>query len=113
MDQQTEACRQLMVAVVHLAILDACLPPYKQQTGLKLRDETKSAFDFLFNHGDVWLEFLDMDAGQFRTKLMSTMYGNRRDPEITDLKKRCFKMNDKLWRQLGAYRQVLGSECTE
>jgi hypothetical protein len=116
MDEQTEACRQLMIGVVHLAVMDACLPPYTNQKGLTIRAETKSAFAFLFGHGEVWLEYLDMDAQQFRDKLLKTMYGNEYTlpiKDLTDLKKRCFKINHKLWNQLTAYQRVMGAEWTE
>ena len=108
MEQQTEACHNLLCAVVHMALTDAFKKPLKIGDSLRLDDHAKTALDFLFVHGDPFLEIIDMEPTTFRTSLLNKMFSDERSAHYADFKKRIFRTNYRLWDELREYRDING-----
>lgn len=86
--------QNLIYAVIARAMMDT----FKVQPKGELCTDTRSAFDFLFGDDvDVWLELVDIDAGQFKTKLKDSMFSDK--CKINEVDKRSFKINFKRWHQ--------------
>lgn len=87
--------QNLIYAVIARAMMDTFKVPDKEGV---LAYETQSAFDFLFGDDvDIWLELVDIDAGQFKTKLKDSMFSDK--CKINEVDKRSFKINFKRWHQ--------------
>jgi hypothetical protein len=87
---------KLISAVIALAVADCCDPPLKDKKHCTLTDKALDAFRFLFGKNkycQIYLELLDIDLDSFRRHLVSTMYADKQSQDITDQKKRCFRMN--------------------
>ena len=100
---------QLLSAVVAMAIDDVCLPPTRdRQDGVMMNNHAYTAYRFLFEHGDVYLDLLNIDPQSFRQKLVAQLLDlstnrpfdvSNRPSEIIGRKKRMFKLNQKLYQQ--------------
>lgn len=102
---QDVACRRLLSTVVSLALQDSLLPPYGSVRERNIRTEALSGLRFLFEHGDIFLELLDMDAEVFRRRLLERMYSAEVDVRFTGEQKRIFRWN------YGQYVQLRSSEA--
>ena len=90
------SCIKLISAVIALAVSDCCDPPLKDKKSYKLTDKSLHALRFLFENNKychLYLELLDIDLDSFRTRLVSSMYADTNLKDITDQKKRFFRMN--------------------
>lgn len=81
-EHQNAACRALLSNVVLLAVADACSKPPKRRTdekrpSLPISTEAFTAMRFLFDESFSGLAeyatWLDIDAGQFRTRMLKIM----------------------------------------
>lgn len=90
---QDIACKQLIAAVVGLAVQDCCLGPIKTKYGYKIKTDAMSALRFIFDHGDGYFNLLDIDRKMFCKKLMKKMYSKEPDNDFQDYQKRNFRMN--------------------
>jgi hypothetical protein len=110
---------QLLSAVISMAIDDVCLPPTRdKKDNVAMSHNAYTAYRFLFEHGDVYLELLNINPSNFRKKLfaqLSDLNTNRpfetsnRPNDLIGRKKRMFKMNCKLYQQKN-FREVDDSE---
>ena len=95
---------RLISSVVGLAIRDATLPPHKgkRRGNLWLDSNASSAFDFLFTEScEGYLDFLDVDVGSFRIRLLKIMNDlSKNDRPFSDMQRRNFRINYKLWSDL-------------
>jgi hypothetical protein len=92
---QAVACKKLLSAVVSLAVRDSCQTPGKKMLNQLPRD----ALDFLFNHSDGYLEWLDFDPEQFRKRLVNTMYAKKYFPiyGLSENDIRSMRKNYQMW----------------
>lgn len=95
---QFRSCQKLLSAVVALAIQDSQLEPISRgrMNGQKEpTDFALSALRFLFtSDSDGYLVALDMNPGQFRKRLVNTMYQEKKNiGENLYKNKRAFKFN--------------------
>lgn len=92
---EAQAYQNLIYAVIARALMDTFKTPMKN--GM-LPHETSTAFEFLFGDDvDVWLELVDMDAGQFKRRLKDSMFDDM--CKVSDMDKRAFRINYKRWYQ--------------
>ena len=107
-DDQTRACMKLWAAVVSMAIRDSTLQPVKIE-GLDDKDtihrpspEALNAMYFLFDETSNLvniLEILDINAVNFRRKILDKMYSDKRKSdeyfmkEINERHRRNFRYN--------------------
>jgi hypothetical protein len=106
MDEQTHACKRLLSAVVSTAMLDTMYVPVKTPSGLQLRPDTVTAFEFLFDDKNPYLEVLDINQKNFQASLLRKMYSEEINSTFTSIQKRAFRMNYKLWQQEVAKMRV-------
>lgn len=90
---QTERCKKLLWSVIQLAVDDACKAPYKTRP----QDDTITAMRFLIGDKiesglDSYLIWLDVDAKEFRKRLVQSMFAERHD-KFTDFERRAFRAN--------------------
>lgn len=92
--------RQLLVAVVHFAVHDACLKPAGKPP--HPLPEALDGVDFLFRTNaaglDAYAQWIDLDAGQFRHHLLEVMSG-RKVPGISEVDARALRFNYDAWRR--------------
>jgi hypothetical protein len=108
MDEQTTACHRLLCAVVQLAVVDSFHKPIKIGESLRLDENAQTALDFLFVHGDPFLEAIDMEPSTFRASLLKKMFSEERSVHYPDFKKRIFRANYRLWDDMRKYRGTGG-----
>ena len=123
---------RLMSAVIHLAVLDVCLPPIRievekqKKKVLVMSYFAQNAYEFLFaDHGDGYYMALDMDPTETKKRLVSLLLDlshNRpfdvtsKNLELISRKKRMFRINSKLYytKQLrGNFKEVHNRKLTE
>jgi hypothetical protein len=90
---QAQRCKKLLWSVIQLAVDDACKAPYKT----KPQDDTITAMRFLIGDKiesglDSFLLWLDVDAKEFRRRLVEAMFAERHD-KFTDFERRAFRAN--------------------
>jgi hypothetical protein len=94
---QHVANKRLLSAVIALAIKDAC----KGSSNKRLPSDTQSAFNFLFEHSDLYLSLLDIDPQQFRKRLVAHVHqrlsATTMPYHLTHIERRCFAMNYRRW----------------
>lgn len=99
--------KQLLAAVVALAVKDMCLPPIVKKQGQRRvlqgpRSDAATAYGFLFDKTrsglDVYSEWLDFDADHFRQKLVHAAFSDRvhKELKLDDKQRRNFRQNYKL-----------------
>jgi len=102
---------KLLSAIVALAIEDVCLAPVKSENrkNLTLSYHAYTAYRFLFEHGDLYLELLNIDPPTFRKRLLRQLLDSRtnRPFDTTDKenftisrRKRFFRANHKLYHRV-------------
>jgi len=92
---QAVACKRLLSAVVALAVRDACQP-----SGSKMLNQlSKNALEFLFYTSDGYLEWLDIEAEQFRKRLVGIMYTKNKNPPFSLSEQDCrnLRINYQMW----------------
>ncbi len=90
---QDIACRRVLSAVVSLAMQDCFLRPLGNGRDLRIHNEAVSAMQFLFIHGDFFLELLDYDPEVFRKRLLARMYSTGDDVKFSGEQRRAFRWN--------------------
>ena len=100
---------QLISAVIALAIEDACLPPIRKPSKqYAMNQHAYTAFRFLFEHGDYYLQLVNIDPKSFRERLvkqLTDLTHNRpfdissRPNIIAERRKRMVRVNQKLYAQ--------------
>ena len=101
-----ESYQNLIYAVVATAMRDTFRPPVNGY----LDHETESAFNFLFGKDvDIWLELVDMDADQYKTRLKDFMWKDNKETgdRVSEFDKRMFRGNYKLWHKKMNERKLL------
>jgi hypothetical protein len=98
---------QLISAVIALAIEDACLSPIRKPSKqYAMNQHAYTAFRFLFEHSDHYLQLVNIDPKSFRERLVNqlTDYTHNRPFDISnrpnmiaERRKRMFKINQKLY----------------
>lgn len=99
--------KQLLAAVVALAVKDMCLPPIVKKQGNKRvpqgpRFDAATAYGFIFDKDrsglDVYADWLDFDADHFRQKLVHAAFSDRvhKELKLDDKQRRYFRQNYKL-----------------
>lgn len=113
---QNKACARLINAIICLAIMDSCKPPLKVKNTLENSEEKKSlmihpeslhGINFLFRDTDtaiLYFDFLEIDVGHFRKKLLECMDSNNKKFQSVDYEKmltpamrRAFRWNFRYW----------------
>lgn len=96
MDQHTAHLR-LISAIVALSLKDAA----HACRGKTLSPMVSEAMDFIFLHSAGYLALLDIDAEQFRKRLIEYVHDGKKRPDcnhhLSDFEKRCFRMNYSRW----------------
>lgn len=103
-----ESYQNLIYAVIATAMRDTFRTPVNGQ----LDQETESAFNFLFgNDVDIWLELVDMDAEQYKTRLKDFMWKDNQETgeRVSESDKRMFRNNYKLWQKKMNERKLLAA----
>jgi hypothetical protein len=94
---QDSANRRLLSAVVALAIRDACQHPGNKAVG----ELPRSALNFLFEHSDGYLGLLDIDAEQFRKRLINLVFSKEKKTGrgfgLSEDDCRKFRINYSMW----------------
>ena len=101
----TEPNRQLIIAVLHLAVVDAMDKP-ETKTGIpRLSNKARSAFEF-FDSGtfETYAESINIDPDAFRSRLNRLMMrddgsidSSKRSYHDVQFKRQAYCMNRKLW----------------
>jgi len=101
----TEPNRQLIIAVLHLAVVDAMDKP-ETKTGIpRLSNKARSAFEF-FDSGtfETYAESINIDPDAFRSRLNRLMMrgdgssdSSKRSYHDVQVKRQAYCMNRKLW----------------
>ena len=107
-EHQNAACRALLANVVLLAVADACSQPPKRRTderrpSLPISTEAFTAMRFLFDESfsglTEYTTWLDIDPGQFRSRMLKIMHDS--SPVSINgfdaLQRRNFKFNYVHW----------------
>jgi hypothetical protein len=89
---QAKRNKHLFWTVIELAIADACVAPLKDSPSAK----AKTAMRFITTNIDNYLIWLDVDAGNFRKRLIEAMYTEQTN-KFSDMDKRAFRYNYKWW----------------
>lgn len=114
---QARATRRIFSAVINLAINDACIAPLSGLKGRGNRDGmlrtslpiSRNAFTgmrFLFDETvsglNEYLMWLDIDPGQYRSRLMDLMWDDSHHTlgNFEPIKRRNFRLNYKMWRDI-------------
>lgn len=104
---QTQACKSLLASVVWIAINDGATAPIRRsRDGLPMGHDAFTAMRFLFDETvsglNEYANWLDFDAGQFRTRLRETMANQ--SPHMIGgfepIRRRHFRQNYGMWLQL-------------
>lgn len=106
-DSQAGACRRLLSAVVVVALRDACATPLKRgMGGTPISTEAFTAMRFFFDTTvsglNEYLAWFDIDAEQYRRRLLETMQNNSplRINGFEPLDRRNFRLNHRMWEKL-------------
>jgi len=101
----TESNRQLIMAVLHLAVVDAMKKPEKKKGKMVMAKEARSAFEF-FDSGvfETYAEAINIDPDAFRSNLNRYMMredgsfqkGSRYHHEV-QFKRHAYRVNRSLW----------------
>ncbi len=73
MDFQTRQCRHLLASVIQLAVSDACSTPGKEKPSMEALTAMRFIFDESVAGLNEYAELLDINAGQFRKRLLKIM----------------------------------------
>lgn len=73
MDFQTRQCRHLLASVIQLAVADACQSPGKEKPAMEALTAMRFIFDSAAAGLNEYAELLDINAGQFRKRLLKIM----------------------------------------
>lgn len=118
-DAQAGACRRLLSAVVVVALRDACsTPPKRGVGGMPISSEAFTAMRFFFDTSvsglNEYLAWFDIDAGQYRMRLLETMQNNSalKINGFEPLDRRNFRYNHKMWEKL-RYQESLNFDEEE
>jgi hypothetical protein len=88
---QAQRCRKLLWAVIELAVDDACRVPNR----VTPQDDAVSALRFLLSEDiDGYLMWLDVNAGEFKRRLLEAMYSDKQN-KFDESSKRAFRFNHK------------------
>lgn len=105
--EQARACHRLLSAVVITAIRDACsTPPKRGMGGMPISTDAFTAMRFFFDTSvsgvNEYLAWFDIDTGQYRMRLLETMYNNsaHRINGFEPLDRRNFRYNHTMWEKL-------------
>lgn len=87
--EECEACKKLLIAVIHLAVMDSTLEPTTTNS-----TEIRTAFTFLFKHQSRYFDALEMEQTRFRQQLLRCMRDlTTRDEQLTPARKKRFWAN--------------------
>lgn len=120
-DEQAQACRHLLAAVITTAIRDGCATPPRESKGQKrkISSEAFTAMRFLFDERvsglNEYLMWFDIDTGQYRVRLLKAMFddGALRVNGFDPLDRRNFRVNYNVWQRLKDVLHVDDSEDSE
>lgn len=88
---QAQRCRKLLWAVIELAVDDACRVPNR----VTPQDDAVSALRFLLSADiDGYLMWLDVNAREFKRRLLEAMYSEKQN-KFDESSKRAFRFNHK------------------
>lgn len=73
MDFQSQQCRHLLATVVNLAVNDACQIPGKERPSTDALTAMRFLFDETESGLNEYAEILDINPGQFRSRLLKIM----------------------------------------
>lgn len=73
MDFQTQQCRYLLASVINLAVSDACQHPGRDRPSTDALTAMRFLFDESVSGLAEYAELLDINAGQFRSRLLKIM----------------------------------------
>ena len=101
----TEPNRQLIIAVLHLAVVDAMDKPETKKGIPRLSNKARSAFEF-FDSGifETYAESINIDPDAFRSRLNRLMMrgdgssdSSKRSYHDVQVKRQAYCMNRSLW----------------
>lgn len=110
--EQARACRKLLSAVIITAVRDACSTPPKrnktrgEENRMPISTEAFTALRFLFDESvsglNEYLNWFDIDPGQYRLRLQQTMADSSplRLNGFEPLDRRNFRYNYGMWLRL-------------
>lgn len=73
MDFQSQQCRHLLATVINLAVNDACQVPGKERPSTDALTAMRFLFDETESGLNEYAEILDINPGQFRSRLLKIM----------------------------------------
>ena len=109
--------QRLLAAVVAVAVRDSMAAPYRpvDSREYRMRTEAITAFNFLMTDDcEGYLQWLDIDAGHFRQKLLDQM--DDRTPKsipFSPEQRRAFRVNHSMWLKLLSTRGISRVEAEE
>jgi len=101
----TESNRQLIMAILHRAVVDAMEKPSKRQGKYVMTKNAMSAFEF-FDSGvfETYAESINIDPDAFRSNLNRYMMREdgsndkyKRDHHEVQIKRHAYRVNRSLW----------------
>jgi hypothetical protein len=100
---QDVANRRLLSAVVAMAIKDAC----QVTSPTRFVGLPREALDFLFLNSEGYLTWLDIDAEQFRKRLVEYAYSDKKGEDdsfnLTLKERKRFRSNYERWFELTSF----------